>query len=415
MNQLLDGEELEEGHIRYLKKSKYFKRYATLVQEGAAGSTIGVDLGRRTIRVAVQLNRRRPVTATEIDEARLEAFMGQVVTDMGAIISAPLMALGERLGLYKAMAGAGPLSSQEVADRAGVAERPLREWLRNQAAGGYVSYDPETDRYTLPDEHAMALADEDSPVYILGLFDSIASLYAKESEIEEAFRTGKGMGWHEHDHRLFRGTERFFRPGYRAHLVAEWIPALEGVQEKLERGARVADVGCGHGASTIVMAEAFPNSEFHGFDYHDASIEQAHQRAAAVGLEDRITFEVAAAKSFPGSGYDLVCVFDCLHDMGDPVGAARHIRETLADDGTWMVVEPYANDRVEENLNPLGRVFYGASTVVCTPASLAQEVGLALGAQAGEAQLTAVIKEGGFTHVRRATETPFNLILEARP
>jgi SAM-dependent methyltransferase len=355
------------------------------------------------------------VTATEIDEARLEAFMGQVVTDMGAIISAPLMALGERLGLYKAMAGAGPLSSQEVADRAGVAERPLREWLRNQAAGGYVSYDPETDRYTLPDEHAMALADEDSPVYILGLFDSIASLYAKESEIEEAFRTGKGMGWHEHDHRLFRGTERFFRPGYRAHLVAEWIPALEGVQEKLERGARVADVGCGHGASTIVMAEAFPNSEFHGFDYHDASIEQAHQRAAAVGLEDRITFEVAAAKSFPGSGYDLVCVFDCLHDMGDPVGAARHIRETLADDGTWMVVEPYANDRVEENLNPLGRVFYGASTVVCTPASLAQEVGLALGAQAGEAQLTAVIKEGGFTHVRRATETPFNLILEARP
>ncbi len=355
------------------------------------------------------------MAATEIDESRLEAFMGQVVADMGAIISAPLMALGERLGLYKAMAHAGPLSSQEVADRAGVAERPLREWLRNQAAGGYVSYDPVSDRYTLPDEHAMALADEESPVYILGLFDSIASLYAKEDEIEEAFRTGSGMGWHEHDHRLFRGTERFFRPGYRAHLVAEWIPALEGVQEKLERGARVADVGCGHGASTIIMAQAFPNSEFYGFDYHDSSIEQARERAAAAGIADRITFEVASAKDFPGSDYDLVCVFDCLHDMGDPVGAARHIHETIADDGTWMVVEPYAKDNVEENLNPVGRVFYGASTVICTPASLAQEVGLALGAQAGEAQLAAVIREGGFTHVRRATETPFNLILEARP
>ncbi len=355
------------------------------------------------------------MTATEIDEARLEAFMGQVVSDMGAIISAPLMALGERLGLYKAMAHAGPLSSQEVADRAGVAERPVREWLRNQAAGGYVTYDAESDRYTLPEEHAMALADEDSPVYILGLFDSIASLYAKEGEIEEAFRTGNGMGWHEHDHRLFRGTERFFRPGYRAHLVAEWIPALDGVQEKLERGARVADIGCGHGASTIIMAEAFPNSEFFGFDYHASSIEQAQARAAEAGLGHRITFEASSAKEFPGSGYDLVCVFDCLHDMGDPIGAARHIHDALAPDGTWMVVEPYAKDTVEENLNPVGRVFYGASTVICTPASLAQEVGLALGAQAGEAQLAAVIREGGFTRVRRAAETPFNLILEARP
>jgi SAM-dependent methyltransferase len=223
------------------------------------------------------------------------------------------------------------------------------------------------------------------------------------------------MGWHEHDHRLFRGTERFFRPGYRAHLVAEWIPALEGVQEKLERGAKVADVGCGHGASTVIMAEAFPNSEFFGFDYHDASIERAREAASEAGVEDRISFEVAKAKEYPGSGYDLVCVFDCLHDMGDPVGASAHVLETLDADGTWMIVEPFAHDRVEENLNPVGRVFYGASTVICTPASLDQEVGLALGAQAGQAQLTDVLKQGGFTRVRRATETPFNLILEARP
>src|SRR5689334_7555745 len=355
------------------------------------------------------------MSTANIDEAKLEAFMGQAVTDMGAIISAPLMVIGEKLGLYRAMAGAGPLSSSEVAERAGVAERSVREWLRNQAAGGYVTYDPESDRYTLPDEHALALADEDSPFYILGVYDSIASLYADEDQILEAFRSGAGMGWHEHDHRLFRGTERFFRPGYRAHLVAEWIPALEGVQEKLERGAKVADVGCGHGASTVIMAEAFPNSEFFGFDYHDASIERAREAASEAGVEDRITFAVAAAKDFPGQGYDLVCVFDCLHDMGDPVGASRHVRETLDDDGTWMIVEPYANDSVADNLNPVGRVFYGASTVICTPASLAQEVGLALGAQAGEARLAEVITEGGFSSVRRATETPFNLILEAKP
>jgi 2-polyprenyl-3-methyl-5-hydroxy-6-metoxy-1,4-benzoquinol methylase len=355
------------------------------------------------------------MSATGIDEARLEAFMGQAVTDMGAIISAPLMVIGEKLGLYKAMAHAGSLSSQEVAERSGAAERYVREWLRNQAAGGYVTYDPESDRYTLPDEHALALADEDSPFYILGVYDSIASLYADEDQILEAFRSGQGMGWHEHDHRLFRGTERFFRPGYRAHLVAEWIPALDGVQEKLERGAKVADIGCGHGASTIIMAAAFPNSEFSGFDYHDASIERARVAAREAGVEDRISFEVAAAKDYPASGYDLVCVFDCLHDMGDPVGASAHVLETLDDDGTWMIVEPFANDRVEQNLNPVGRVFYGASTVICTPASLAQEVGLALGAQAGEARLTEVLKQGGFTRVRRATETPFNLILEARP
>ena len=355
------------------------------------------------------------MSATGIDEAKLEAFMGRAVTDMGAIISAPLMVIGEKLGLYKAMAGAGPLSSQEVAERSGAAERNVREWLRNQAAGGYVTYDPESDRYALPDEQALALADEDSPFYILGVYESIASLYADEAQILEAFRSGGGMGWHEHDHRLFRGTERFFRPGYRAHLVTEWIPALEGVQAKLERGAKVADVGCGHGASTVIMAKAFPNSEFFGFDYHDASIQRARKAAQEAGVGDRITFEVASAKDYPDGGYDLVCVFDCLHDMGDPVGASAHVLETLNSDGTWMIVEPFAHDRVEENLNPVGRVFYGASTVICTPASLAQEVGLALGAQAGEAQLTDVLKQGGFTRVRRATETPFNLILEARP
>ena len=328
------------------------------------------------------------MSATNIDEAKLEAFMGQAVTDMGAIISAPLMIIGEKLGLYKAMAGAGPLTSQEVAERAGAAERSVREWLRNQAAGGYITYDPESDRYTLPDEHALALADEESPFYILGVYDSIASLYADEDRILDAFRTGGGMGWHEHDHRLFRGTERFFRPGYKANLVAEWIPALDGVQEKLERGAKVADIGCGHGASTIIMAEAFPKSEFFGFDYHDASIARAREAASDAGVGDRISFEVASAKDYPGSDYDLVCVFDCLHDMGDPVGASAHVLETLASDGTWMIVEPFANDKVEENLNPVGRVFYGASTVICTPASLAQEVGLALGAQAGEARLT---------------------------
>ena len=355
------------------------------------------------------------MSATGIDEAKLEAFMGRAVTDMGAIISAPLMVIGEKLGLYKAMAGAGPLSSHEVAERSGAAERYVREWLGNQAAGGYVTYDPESDRYTLPAEHALALADEDSPFYILGVYESIASLYADEDQILEAFRSGGGMGWHEHDHRLFRGTERFFRPGYRAHLVAEWIPALEGVQSKLERGAKVADVGCGHGASTVIMADAFPNSEFFGFDYHDASIQRAREAAEEAGVGDRVTFEVASAKDYPDGGYDLVCVFDCLHDMGDPVGASAHVLETLDSDGTWMIVEPFANDRVEENLNPVGRVFYGASTVICTPASLAQEVGLALGAQAGEARLTEVLNQGGFTRVRRATETPFNLILEARP
>jgi SAM-dependent methyltransferase len=353
-------------------------------------------------------------TAT-VDESRLEAMMGRAVGDMGGAVSAPLMLIGERLGLYKAMAGAGPLTSAEVAERAGAAERYVREWLGNQAAGGYVDYDAATDRYTLSPEAALALADEQSPFYVLGFYHCLASLFADEERLVRAFRTGEGVGWHEHDHRLFSGTERFFRPGYAAHLVADWLPALDGVTEKLERGARVADVGCGHGASTVLMAQAFPQSTFTGFDYHEASIERARELARDAGVEANTTFAVAGAKDYPGRGYDLVCAFDCLHDMGDPAGAAAHVLETLDADGTWLIVEPQAGDTVQDNLNPVGRVFYGASTLICCPASLDQEVGLALGAQAGEARLQTVVTEGGFTRFRRATETPFNLILEARP
>jgi SAM-dependent methyltransferase len=355
------------------------------------------------------------MTATAVNEEKLQAFLEKAIADLGAMISAPLIMLGEKLGIYRAMAGAGPLSAEEVAFRAGVAERPVREWLANQAAGGYISYDADNDMFTLEPEQALALADETSPVYMLGAFEMIAALYAQEERITEGFRTGKGMGWHEHDPRLFHATERFFRPGYRAHLIDEWIPALDGVKAKLERGARVADVGCGHGASTVLMAEAFPVSKFHGFDYHDGSITRARELAKASRASESLDFAVAAAKDFPGEDYDLVCAFDCLHDMGDPVGAAAHILKTLAADGTFMLVEPFANDDLADNLNPVGRVFYGGSTLVCTPASLSQEVGLALGAQAGERRLTEVLREAGFTRVRRATETPFNIILEARP
>ena len=348
-----------------------------------------------------------------IDEARLEEFMGRAVTDMSAAMSAPLIMLGDKLGLYRAMAGAGPLSSAEIAGKAECDERLVREWLANQVAGGYVEYDADSDRYELPAEHAMALADPESPVYLMGAFDVLASVWADEEKFIHAFKTGEGMGWHEHDHRLFHGTERFFRPGYQAHLVAEWIPALDGVEDKLKQGIRVADVGCGHGASTLIMAREYPSSEFVGFDYHNESIERARQLAEEEGLADRVSFEVATAQDFPGN-YDLVCNFDCLHDMGDPVGAARHTAEALNEDGTYFIVEPFANDDLTENVNPVGRMFYGASTVICTPASQAQDVGLALGAQAGEARLAEVLKEGGFSSVRRATETPFNIVLEAR-
>jgi SAM-dependent methyltransferase len=293
--------------------------------------------------------------------------------------------------------------------------RYVREWLSNQAAGGYVSYDAETERFLLSPEQSLALAQEGSPAFVPGAFQVATALTKDEETIAEAFKTGHGGGWHQHHHDLFAGTERFFRPGYSAHLLSSWIPALDGVHAKLDRGGLAADVGCGHGASTIIMAQAYPRSEFVGFDYHEPSIEHARRAASDAGLDGRVSFEVAPAKDYPGDGYDLVAMFDCLHDMGDPVGAAAHVLQTLNADGTWMIVEPYAGDRLEDNLNPVGRVFYGASTLVCTPASRDQEVGLALGAQAGEARLREVVTDGGFTRFRRADETPFNIVLEARP
>jgi SAM-dependent methyltransferase len=354
-------------------------------------------------------------TQTTIDEEKLNQFVGTMVGDLGATMNTALIRIGDKLGLYRAMAGAGPLTPAELAERTDTAERYVREWLAAQAAGGYVAYDPDTERYELPAEQAMVLADEDSPAFMLGGFQIASAVLADEPKLSEAFRTGEGVGWHEHDHRLFGGTERFFRPGYRAYLAQAWIPALEGVDEKLRAGAKVADVGCGHGASTIIMAQAYPESTFVGFDYHEGSVESAREAADAAGVSDRVSFEVASAKDYPGSDYDLVAFFDCLHDMGDPAGALEHVRGTLADDGTVMIVEPYAGDRVEDNLNPIGRVYYCASTTLCTPGSLDQEVGLALGAQAGEARLREVAEEAGFGRFRRATETPLNLVLEARP
>ncbi len=354
------------------------------------------------------------MSATGIDEAKLEQFMGQFVGDLGAAITAPLVLIGDKLGLYKAMADSEPVTSDELAARTGCRERYIREWLCQQAASGYVEYDAAAGTFTLPPEQAMALADEDSPAFIPGAFQLVAAVIKDEPHITERFRSGEGFGWHEHHHDLYAGTERFFRPGYLANLVSSWLPALDGVLEKLNAGARVADIGCGHGASTILMAKAFPASRFVGSDYHEGSVKAATAAAERAGVADRVRFEVASAKDFGGGPFDLVCVFDALHDMGDPVGAASHVREQLTDEGTWMVVEPHAGDTVEENLNPVGRVFYAGSTMLCTPASLSQEVGLALGAQAGEQRLTAVLNEGGFSRVRRAAETPFNIVLEAR-
>lgn len=350
-----------------------------------------------------------------IDQARLEAFAGQAAVDMGAAISGLLWHIGDRLGLYKAMAGAGPITPSTLAARTATAERYVREWLSNQAAGGYVVYSPEDGTFELPAEHALVVADEYSPVFLGGAFESIASCYADHDILVDAFRTGAGVGWQEHDHRLFSGVARLSRPRYAARLVAEWLPALDGVVDKLQAGASVADVGCGHGASTIIMAEAFDRSTFAGIDIHQPSIVAARKAAVEAGVHHRVRFDIATAKQLPGAGYDLVCLFNCLHDMGDPVGAARHIRQTLAPDGTLLLAEPSAGGRLEDNLNPVGRTHYGLSTVICTPASLAQEVGLGLGAQAGDVQLRAVLRKAGFTHVRRAAESAFNLILEARP
>jgi SAM-dependent methyltransferase len=355
------------------------------------------------------------VQTAAINEDKLNAFMGQVVGELGATVNAGLIVIGDRLGLYKAMAQAGPITSTELAEKTGTAERYVREWLNAQAAGGFVEYNPQTKRYLLPAEQALALANEDSPAFVCGAFElATASLKSRE-QIESAFRTGAGFGWHEHDLGVSTGCERFFRPGYNANLVSSWLPALDGVEGKLGVGAKVADVGCGLGASTRLMAEAYPRSKFTGFDYHRESIDLARKETKEAGMQDRAHFEVAPAAGFPGTGYDLITMFDCLHDMGDPVGAARHVRQALAPDGTWMIVEPAAGDKVEQNLNPVGRAYYAFSTFLCTPSSLSQDVGLALGAQAGEARIKDVVTAAGFTRFRRVAETPFNIVYEARP
>jgi 2-polyprenyl-3-methyl-5-hydroxy-6-metoxy-1,4-benzoquinol methylase len=350
-----------------------------------------------------------------INQDKLHEFLGKAIVDFGATFNAALIRIGDKLGLYKALVSGGPQSPAELAKRTGTAERYVREWLSAQAAGGYVTYDSSNGKFHLSEEQAFAMADESSPVFLPGAFQCALAAVKAEEKLTERFKTGEGIGWHEHHHELFVGTERFFRPGYAANLISAWIPALTGVAEKLKNGARVADVGCGLGASTILMAKSYPKSEFTGFDYHDKSIETARQRAKDAGVGDRIRFEVAKAKDYPGKDYDFVTFFDCLHDMGDPAGASAHVHSTLKKDGTWMIVEPAAGDKLEDNLNPIGRAFYGASTLICTPASLSQEVGLALGAQAGEKRLREVVTSGGFSHFRRATQTPFNLIFEARP
>jgi len=351
----------------------------------------------------------------EVDGDKLMQFVFRAVDEVGATLNAALVVMGDKLGLYRALAGAGGLSPGELALRTGTAERYVREWLNTQAAGGYVEYDPDSGRYALAPEQAVALTDPESPAYLPGFFQIALGSVIDSPKIVEKARSGDGFGWHEHVHDVHEGCERFFRPGYNAHLVAEWLPALDGAVDKLESGALVADVGCGHGSSTILMAQAFPNSTFVGSDYHDGSIETARRRACEAEVSDRVSFQIAPAAAYSGAAYDLVTMFDCLHDMGDPVGAARHVRSTLKPDGTWMIVEPNAGDRVEDNLNPVGRAYYAFSTLLCTPASLSQEVGLALGAQAGEARIRGVVEAGGFTRFRRAAETPFNLVFEARP
>ena len=349
-----------------------------------------------------------------LDMNKLNDFIGRFVTDLGAAVHTGMVVIGEKLGLYKALAG-GPMSSAELAARTQTDERYLREWLASQAAGGYITYDEATQEFSLSEEQAFALANEDSPAYLPGAFELALGSLAAVPRIADSFRSGAGMGWHEHEDGVFHGCEKFFRPGYAANLVTSWIPALRDVKEKLQAGARVADVGCGKGASTILMSKAFPESRFFGFDYHDKSIEAARESARSAGVADRVTFEVSKAKEFPGKDYDFVAVFDCLHDMGDPIGAAAHVRQSLAKEGTWMIVEPFANDSLKDNLNPVGRVYYSFSTLLCTPCSRSQEVGLCLGAQAGEKRIREVVTSAGFSRFRRATETPFNIVYEARP
>lgn len=350
-----------------------------------------------------------------VNHEKLNELLGKAVVDIGATVHAALVLIGEKHGLYKALAKEGPMTPAELAKRTDTEERYVTEWLASQAAGGYITYDESTRKFTLTEEQAFVLAQEDSPVYLPGAFQVALAAAKARTKMEDAFRSGAGLGWHEHDSELFHGTERFFRPGYAANLISSWIPALNGVVQKLMEGAYVADVGCGHGSSTILMAKAFPKSKFVGFDYHPASIEIARNRAKEADVQDRVKFEVAAAKDYPGQDYDFVTFFDCLHDLGDPIGAAAHVKKTLRQDGTMMLVEPFAHDDIAQNLNPVGRLYYCASTLICTPASRAQEVGMALGAQAGEKRLREVFTKAGFSHFRRAIETPFNLIFEAKP
>jgi SAM-dependent methyltransferase len=349
-----------------------------------------------------------------VDQDRLMAFLGRFVGDLGATMAAGGVLVGERLGLYRALA-ARPQTPPELADATGTDARYVEEWLRGQAAGGYVEYDAASGTYAMTEEQAFALTDPDGPVFVPGAFQLAFGALQSLPRITDAMRSGAGMGWHEHDADVFAGCERFFRPGYLANLTAAWLPALDGVEAKLRAGARVADIGCGHGASTVLMATAYPEATFSGSDYHDGSVEQARLRAKEAGVADRVTFEVAAAQTFGGGPYDLVTTFDALHDMGDPLGAARHVRESLAPDGTWMIVEPYAGDTVADNLNPVGRVYYSFSTFLCVPNALSQPGGYALGAQAGEPAVRRLVTDAGFTRFRRAAETPFNLVFEARP
>lgn len=350
----------------------------------------------------------------DLDMDKLHQFVGQMLGDLGGAASVALVRIGDQLGFYKTLHEKGPMTVGELAAAAGVNRRYLREWLSHQAASHYLAYDPATETFALPPEQAMVFAIEGSPVYLNGAFDTVAAILGNQELVKPAFKTGHGIAWGDQSTCMFCAVARFFRPGYQNNLVDAWLPALDGVVGKLERGAKIADVGCGHGWSTVFMAKAFPNSQFVGYDFHPGSIADAKKHAAEHGA-DNVRFEVGTAKDYAGDGLDLVTCFDCLHDMGDPMGAAAHVRSTLKTDGTWMIVEPMAGDRLEDNLNPVGRLYYAASTMICVPTSLAQEVGTALGAQAGEAKLREIITAGGFKSVRRATETPFNMILEARP
>jgi len=349
-----------------------------------------------------------------VDDVKLHELVGQMLSDLGGAASIAMVRMGAALGLYKTLHTRGPMTAAEFATAAGMNERYLREWLSHQAASNYLSYDPSTRKFELPPEQAMVFAIEDSPVYMAGAFEVMAAMLENQAKVEPAFKTGAGVAWGDQAGCLFCATARFFRPGYQNNLVGNWLPALDGVVDKLHRGAKVADVGCGHGWSTVLMAKAFPKSQFIGYDFHQSSIEHAAAHAREHGVTANTRFEVGTAKEYPEKDLDLVTFFDCLHDMGDPAGAATHVRQSLKPNGSWMIVEPMAGDRLEDNLNPVGRLYYGGSTMICVPTSLSQEVGAALGAQAGETKLREVITAGGFRSVRRAAETAFNMILEAR-